>query len=106
MQVRSDPRAVLKLRCVFLKLRSGLELPLLRVVQAGDPAAPTLQQYYSSALLAYVRKVLEVGVLPAVHVELLIQCTLAACLQAPQSFAISDAASSQFPTLTACTCNL
>jgi len=51
---------VLKLRCVFLKLRSGLELPLLRVAQAGDPAAPALTRYYSSALLAYVRKVLEV----------------------------------------------
>lgn len=59
-QVRSDPRAVLKLRCVFLKLRSGLELPLLRVAQAGDAAAAPLQRYYSSALLAYVRKVLEV----------------------------------------------
>ena len=32
-QVQSDPRAVLKLRCVFLKLRSGLEMPLLRVAQ-------------------------------------------------------------------------
>jgi WASH complex subunit strumpellin len=59
--VRSDPRAVLKLRCVFLKLRSGLELPLLRAAQAGDAAVAPLQRYYSSALLAYVRKVLEVS---------------------------------------------
>ena len=58
--MRSDPRAVLKLRCVFLKLRSGLELPLLRAAQAGDAAASPLQRYYSAALLAYVRKVLEV----------------------------------------------
>jgi WASH complex subunit strumpellin len=62
--VRSDPRAVLKLRCVFLKLRSGLELPLLRAAQAGDAAAAPLQRYYSAALLAYVRKVLEVRPAP------------------------------------------
>lgn len=60
MQVRVDPAAVLKLRCVFLKLRSGLELPLLRVDQAGDSAGAALTRYYSSALLAYVRKVLQV----------------------------------------------
>ena len=60
LQERSAVSPALKLRCVFLKLRSGLELPLLRVAQAGDPAAATLQRYYSSALLAYVRKVLEV----------------------------------------------
>ena len=59
-----DPAAVLKLRCVFLKLRSGLELPLLRVAQAGDPAAAALTRYYSSALLAYVRKVLQVPPAP------------------------------------------
>lgn len=59
-----DPAAVLKLRCVFLKLRSGLELPLLRVAQAGDPAAAGLTRYYSSALLAYVRKVLQVDIRP------------------------------------------
>ena len=63
VQVRVDPAAVLKLRCVFLKLRSGLELPLLRVAQAGDPAGAALTRYYSSALLAYVRKVLQVRLL-------------------------------------------
>lgn len=63
--MRVDPAAVLKLRCVFLKLRSGLELPLLRVLQTGDAAATALTDYYSSALLAYVCKVLQVARPPA-----------------------------------------
>ena len=59
-QVRTDPKAVLKLRCLFLKLRSMLELPLLRIGQDKSPAAARVGDFYSASLLTYVRKVLQV----------------------------------------------
>jgi len=59
--VRTDPKAVLKLRCLFLKLRSMLELPLLRIGQDTSPAAGRVADFYSASLLTYVRKVLQVG---------------------------------------------
>lgn len=64
LQVRTDPKAVLKLRCLFLKLRSMLELPLLRIGQAASPAAAAVRDFYSVSLLAYVRRVLQVPLTP------------------------------------------
>ena len=58
-QVRTDPKAVLKLRCLFLKLRSMLELPLLRIGQDKSPATGRVADFYSASLLAYVRRVLQ-----------------------------------------------
>ena len=60
LQVRTDPKAVLKLRCLFLKLRSMLELPLLRIGQDKSPAAARVADFYSASLLIYVRRVLQV----------------------------------------------
>ena len=59
-QVRADPGAVLKLRCLFLKLRSLLEVPLLRMGQARSPAAAPTSRVYSSALVAFSRRLLQV----------------------------------------------
>jgi WASH complex subunit strumpellin len=66
-QVRSDPKAVLKLRCLFLKLRSMLELPLLRIGQDKSPAAARVGDFYSASLLTYVRKVLQVCCVGQAH---------------------------------------
>ena len=59
-QVRADPGAVLKLRCLFLKLRSLLEVPLLRLGQARSPALAPTSRVYSSALVAFSRRLLQV----------------------------------------------
>jgi len=58
--IKQDPFAVLLLRATFLKLASVLELPLVRINQAQSEDLPSVAEYYSSQLVAFVREVLEV----------------------------------------------
>lgn len=58
--MKSDPATVLKLRCLFIKMRSLLEVPLLRLGQARSPALTAVSRVYSSALLAFSRRLLQV----------------------------------------------
>ena len=49
------------LNCFALwQLASALDLPLLRINQAGSQDLVSVSQYYSSELVTYVRKVLQV----------------------------------------------
>ena len=59
--IKKDPSLVTKLRATFLKLASALDLPLLRISQAASPDLVSVSQYYSSELVGYVRKVLQVS---------------------------------------------
>ena len=59
-RIRKDPFAVAKLRCLFLKLKSVLELPLLRISQIGSPDIYSVGEFYSQELVGYVRSVVEV----------------------------------------------
>lgn len=59
-RIRKDPFSVLQLRCLFLKLKSVLELPLLRISQIGSPDIYSVGEFYSQELVAYVRTVVEV----------------------------------------------
>ncbi|EGG23615.1 hypothetical protein DFA_05749 [Cavenderia fasciculata] len=58
--IKSDPKCVLKLRATFLKLVSILDLPLVRISQCASPDLLSVSEYYSSELVGYVRKVLEI----------------------------------------------
>lgn len=58
--IRKDPASVLMLRSTFFKLASILDLPLVRINQAQSPDLFSVSEYYSTELVAYVRKVLEV----------------------------------------------
>eukprot|EP00095_Tigriopus_kingsejongensis_P005223 maker-scaffold585_size130225-snap-gene-0.19 protein:Tk05223 transcript:maker-scaffold585_size130225-snap-gene-0.19-mRNA-1 annotation:"Strumpellin" len=58
--VKKDPGLVQKLKATFLKLASALEGPVLRISQAKSPDLLSVSQYYSSELVAYVRKVLQI----------------------------------------------
>ncbi|KAK9752192.1 Hereditary spastic paraplegia protein strumpellin [Popillia japonica] len=58
--IQRDPNLVIKLRAVFLKLASALEIPLLRINQAHSEDFDSVTQYYSSELEVYVRKVLQI----------------------------------------------
>jgi len=58
--VKKDPFAVLLLRATFLKLASVLDLPLVRINQAASPDLVSVAEYYSSNLVAFVRRVMEV----------------------------------------------
>jgi len=59
-RIKDDPRNVLKLRATFLKLNSILQLPLIRIGQAGSPDFFSVSEYYSSELVDFVRRVLEI----------------------------------------------
>eukprot|EP00048_Salpingoeca_helianthica_P015709 m.228184 g.228184 ORF g.228184 m.228184 type:complete len:1164 (+) comp17418_c0_seq1:49-3540(+) len=58
--IQADPGMVIKLRATFLKLSSALDLPLVRIQQSNSPDLVSVSQYYSSELVAYVRKVLQI----------------------------------------------
>jgi WASH complex subunit strumpellin len=55
--IKADPTLVIKLRATFLKLASAMELPLLRIQQVESPDLLSVSQFYSSELVAYVRRV-------------------------------------------------
>lgn len=68
-RIKLTPHTVKALRATFLKLASVLELPLLRILEAGSDDAESVSQYYSSQLVDYIRKVLQV--IPETMFELL-----------------------------------
>ena len=59
-RVKRDPGVVVLLRAVFLKLTSVLDSPLVRILQADSPDTVSVAEYYSSEMVAFVRKVLEI----------------------------------------------
>ncbi|CAG9761136.1 unnamed protein product [Ceutorhynchus assimilis] len=58
--IKREPKLVIKLRAVFLKLASALELPLLRINQSHSNDLVSVSEYYSKELEIYVRKVLQI----------------------------------------------
>ncbi|CAM6121354.1 unnamed protein product [Calypogeia fissa] len=59
-RIRAEPLTVLKLQCLFIKLRSIMDIPLLRISQCNSLDLFSVSEYYSSELVAYVRVVLEI----------------------------------------------
>eukprot|EP00736_Rhodelphis_marinus_P001211 Rmarinus@m.276 len=59
-RIRQNPFIVLKLRATFLKFASILDNPLVRINQANSPDLPSVAEYYSSELVTFVRRVLQV----------------------------------------------
>ncbi|KAL3276150.1 hypothetical protein HHI36_020869 [Cryptolaemus montrouzieri] len=58
--IKREPTLVIKLRAVFLKLASAMEIPLLRINQARSKDLVSVSEYYSRELEIYVRKVLQI----------------------------------------------
>ncbi|XP_017775271.1 PREDICTED: WASH complex subunit strumpellin isoform X2 [Nicrophorus vespilloides] len=58
--IKREPTLVIKLRAVFLKLGSALEIPLLRINQAHSEDLISVSQYYSRELEIYIRMVLQI----------------------------------------------
>ena len=59
-RIKSNPLTCLLLRSTFLKLASILSLPLVRITQAGSADDISVADYFSGALVAYVRGVLDI----------------------------------------------
>ena len=69
--IKEHPSLVAKLRCTFLKLASALDVPLLRINQANSLDLESVSQHYSSELVLYIRKVLQI--IPATMFQLMEQ---------------------------------
>jgi WASH complex subunit strumpellin len=59
-QVKADPGTVVLLRATLLKLASMLDVPLIRINQCESPDTISVAEYYSSELVEFLRRVLEV----------------------------------------------
>lgn len=59
-RISDAPDSVSLLRAMFLKLTSVLDSPLVRIFAADSPDLVSVSEHYSSELVNYVRKVLEV----------------------------------------------
>ena len=59
-RIRKDPASVVLLRATFLKTASILDVPMVRITAIDSPDAVSVAEYYSSELVEFVRKVLEV----------------------------------------------
>ncbi|GLJ16716.1 hypothetical protein SUGI_0287200 [Cryptomeria japonica] len=58
--IEEDPFTLQKLQCLFVKLRSLLDIPLLRISQSDSADLFSVSEYYSSELVAYVRTILDI----------------------------------------------
>lgn len=58
--ITKDPSSVVLLRATFLKTASILDVPLVRITTIDSPDAESVAEYYSSNLVEFVRKVLEI----------------------------------------------
>lgn len=58
--IKENPAVTSRLRALFLKLASAMEIPLLRINQAQSEDLVSVSQYYSSELIKYIQKVLQV----------------------------------------------
>jgi len=58
--VKKDPSLVGRLRATFLKLSTAMEEPIMRIGQAKSRDLVSVSQYYSTELVAYVRRVLQI----------------------------------------------
>lgn len=58
--IKEDPSVTSRLRSLFLKLASAMEIPLLRINQAHSDDLVSVSQYYSNELIKYIQKVLQI----------------------------------------------
>jgi WASH complex subunit strumpellin len=59
-KIKNQPRICLLLRATFLKLVSIMDMPLVRINQCGSRDVVSVAAFYSSELLSFIRKVLEI----------------------------------------------
>mmetsp|Transcript_109148 Transcript_109148/g.151017 ORF Transcript_109148/g.151017 Transcript_109148/m.151017 type:complete len:124 (+) Transcript_109148:1731-2102(+) len=59
-KISRDPKSVLLLKTVFLKLASIMNQPLYRIFQANSEDSESVARYYSSELFNFVKKTLYV----------------------------------------------
>ncbi|XP_068618614.1 WASH complex subunit 5 isoform X2 [Battus philenor] len=58
--IKENPAVTSRLRALFLKIASAMEIPLLRINQAQSEDLVSVSQYYSNELIRYIQKVLQI----------------------------------------------
>ncbi|CAK1586117.1 unnamed protein product [Parnassius mnemosyne] len=58
--IKENPAITSRLRALFLKIASAMEIPLLRINQAQSDDLVSVSQYYSNELIRYIQKVLQI----------------------------------------------
>ncbi|KAG6444856.1 hypothetical protein O3G_MSEX003553 [Manduca sexta] len=58
--IKDNPAVTSRLRALFLKLASAMEIPLLRINQSHSDDLVSVSQYYSNELIKYIQKVLQI----------------------------------------------
>lgn len=60
--IQKSPSILIRLRALFIKISSALEIPLLRINQfsGGAEELVSIVNYYSNALVKYVRKIVQI----------------------------------------------
>lgn len=59
--IQRNPIILIRLRALFIKISSALEIPLLRINQCGGAEElVSIVNYYSNALVKYVRKIVQI----------------------------------------------
>ncbi|XP_012278891.1 WASH complex subunit 5 isoform X2 [Orussus abietinus] len=58
--IKEHPPIVIKLKALFSKMASALEMPLLRINQSHSADLSSVSQYYSRELEAFARRVLQI----------------------------------------------
>ncbi len=59
-EIRKDPKVVLFLRTVFMKIASIMNIPLLRIIEANSDDLSSVANFYSSELVKFVKRALQV----------------------------------------------
>jgi WASH complex subunit strumpellin len=59
-EIIKEPKIVLSLKTVFMKLASIMNQPLVRIIEAGSEDLRSVANYYSGELVKFVKKVLQV----------------------------------------------
>jgi WASH complex subunit strumpellin len=59
-EIRKDPKVVLFLRTVFMKIASIMNQPLVRIIEANSDDLKSVANFYSSELVRFVKRVLQV----------------------------------------------
>jgi len=57
-EIRKDPKVVLFLRTVFMKIASIMNQPLVRIIEANSEDLKSVANFYSSELVRFVKRVL------------------------------------------------
>ncbi|KAG5669731.1 hypothetical protein PVAND_000026 [Polypedilum vanderplanki] len=59
--LQKTPNILIKLRALFIKLATALEIPLMRINQCGGAEEfASITRYYSNELVKYVRKIIQI----------------------------------------------